>query len=223
VTSHPSTAQPAGPLGGVRLAAPTELELEFDRQVDALALTGLPALLEIKDECFRAMLEPLRDLLPPPSAVGDGIPFVVVVPHAPVAELLPAVHTPAGEGWTELPPAELARFRPRSELDVPAAPYLLLDVDAGTDNLNVAPAEAERAIAAAGRMPLTVAEGVAVLVSDCGVLRTGDCFALLGSSAGGSLVPVLWTGDTGPTLRAWERLAAHPRLGSASCGGRRTA
>jgi hypothetical protein len=207
-TAHPTTV-------------PTEAELEFDRQVDALVLSGLPGLLDVKDECLRAMLEPLRDLLPPPSATGEGIPFVVVVPHAPVPELLPAVHTPAGDGWTELPPDELARFRPRPELDVPVTPYLLLDVEPGTANLDVPPDEAERRITGEGRMPLTVAEGLAVLLSDSGVLRTGDCFALLGSRDGDARVPVLWTGPSGPTLRAWERSVAHPRLGTASCAGRR--
>jgi Family of unknown function (DUF5701) len=210
------TAQPG-------TAAPTVTELEFDRQVDALALTGLPARLELKEECFRALLEPLRDLLPPPSAAGDGIPFVVVVPDAPAELLLPAVHTPDGEGWTALSSEELARFGPRPELDVPSAPYLLLDVDAGGATLGLAPAEAERRIAATGRLPLTVAEGLALLVSDSGVLRTGDSFALLGARTGDSRVPVVWTDGTGPALRAWDRSGASPRLGSASCGGRRAA
>ena len=211
MTAHPGTA------------APTVTELEFDRQVDALALTGLPARLELKEECFRALLEPLRDLLPPPTAVGEGIPFVVVVPDAPAELLLPAVHTPDGEGWTALSSEELARFGPRPELDVPPTPYLLLDVDAGGSELGVAPAAAEQRIAARGRMPLTVAEGVALLVSDCGVLRTGDCIALLGARTGERRVPALWTGESGPALRAWDRTEGHPRLGSASCGGRRAA
>ena len=207
----------------VDITAPTATELEFDRQVDALALTGLPARLELKEECFRALLEPLRDLLPPPSSAGEGIPFVVVVPDAPPELLLPAVHTPDGEGWTALSSEELADFGPRPELDVPVAPYLLLDVDSGGDLLGVAPAEAERRIAATGRLPLTVAEGLALLVSDCGVLRAGDSFALLGAGSGHGRVPVVWTDGSGPALRAWDRSGGHPRLGSASCAGRRAA
>jgi hypothetical protein len=207
----------------VETTAPTATELEFDRQVDALALTGLPGRLELKEECFRALLEPLRDLLPPPSAAGEGIPFVVVVPDAPAELLLPAVHTPDGEGWTALSSEELARFGPRRELDVPAAPYLLLDVDPGGELLGVAPAEAERRIAATGRLPLTIAEGLALLVSDSGVLRSGDSFALLGAHSGNGRVPVVWTDGSGPALRAWDRAGAHPRLGTASCGGRRAA
>jgi hypothetical protein len=207
------------------ITAPTEVELEFefDRQVDALALTGLPGLLEVKDECFRAMLEPLRDLLPRRTARGDGIPFVVVLPDAPVDRLLSTVHTAAGEGCTALLPAELERFRPLPELDIPAAPYLLLDVDPGAESVDLPPADAEHRIVASGRSPLTIAEGLAVLVSDSGVLRSGTSFSLLGSSAGNERVPALWAGDSGPTLKVSERSLAHPGLGAASCGGRRAA
>jgi hypothetical protein len=202
---------------------PTDVDLEFDRQVDALAQTGLPALLDVRVECFRAMLEPLRDLLPRPATGGDGIPFVVVVPEAPVEPLLAAVHTPEGVGGTPLAPDELARFRALPELDVPAAPYLLLDVDAGAGLRATSPEEAVRRITAEGRMPLTVAEGLAVLVSDCGLLRAGSSFVLAGSRAGGSHLPSLWGGPDGPTLRRWSPQAAHPRLGTASCAGRRVA
>jgi hypothetical protein len=200
---------------------PTEADLEFDRQVDALAQTGLPAVLDFRDECFRAMLEPLRDLLPRPAVGGEGIPFVVVVPDAPAADLLPAVAAPAGAGGTPLRAGELARFRPLPELDVPAGPYLLLGVDAGAGTRGVSPAAAADRLTATGRTPLTIAEGLAVLVSDRGPLRSGSCSLLAGSSAGDGSVPALWTGPDGPALTRWDRSAAHPRLGSASCAGRR--
>src|SRR5688572_20605768 len=60
-------------------ACPTEAELEFDRQIDALVMTGLPDRLELAETCFRASLEPLRDLLPPVDGDSNGLPFVVVV------------------------------------------------------------------------------------------------------------------------------------------------
>ena len=40
----------------VRVA--TEAELEFDRQVDALAQTGMPERLDLRDSCFRALRRP---------------------------------------------------------------------------------------------------------------------------------------------------------------------
>src|SRR3954466_15385783 len=113
----------------VALVSPAvaEAELEFDRQVDALVLAGLPAWRDLEDECFRAWLEPLRDLLPnlPDSS---GIPFVVGGPDAPVVDALGTVQMVGGTGFTTMPADDLARFRPLPELDVPATPHLLLDV-----------------------------------------------------------------------------------------------
>src|SRR3954447_14798174 len=91
--------------------AAVEAGLEFDRQVDALVTAGLPAWRDLEDECFRAWLEPLRDLLPtlPESA---GIPFVVVIPDAPVADVLGTVQMVGGTGFTTMGADDLARFRP---------------------------------------------------------------------------------------------------------------
>jgi hypothetical protein len=204
------------------IAAPTEAELEFDRQVDALVLAGLPGRLEAKDECFRAMLEPLRDLLPSPSPDG-GIPFVVVVPDAPADTLLAAAHAEGGQGFTTMDADDLAGFRPLPELDVPPGPYLLLDVDTGAGTLNAPPVAALQQITGAGRTPLTVAEGLAVLVTEPGVLRSRNCFSLLGSRAGDKRVPAVWMSARRPRLGWCYQGAPHTWLGSASCAGRRAA
>ena len=202
------------------VAAPTETDLEFDRQVDALVATGLPERLDLADGCFRAWLEPLRDQLPAVGTPGEGIPFVVVLPDLPVVDVLATVLMVGGAGFTTMEPDDLARFRPLPELDVPSAPYLLLDVDPGPDTLNQPPAEALPQITAAGRSPLTVAEGVSVLVSDPGVLRSRNCFSLLGSRAGDKRVPALWVSARRPRLGWCYQGAPHTWLGSASCGGR---
>jgi hypothetical protein len=204
-------------------ACPTETELEFDRQVDALVLTGLPELLELRETCFRASLEPLRDLLPPPGDEGEGdrIPFVVVVPGLPVVPVLESVHTLGGAGFTTMDGDDLAGFRPLPELEVPLSPYLLLDVDPGADTLNLPPAAVLPHMTVAGRSPLTIAEGVAVLVSDPGVLRSRNCFSLLGSRAGDKRVPALWVSARRPRLGWCYQGAPHTWLGSASCAGRR--
>ncbi len=203
------------------VAVPTEAELEFDRQVDALVTTGLPELLDLSGSCFRARLEPLRDLLPPPAEDGAGIPYVVVVPDLPVVPVLESVHGTGGAGFTTMEPEDLARFRPLPELRVPAAPYLLVDVDPGAETLNRTPAEVLPDITAAGRSPLTVAEGLAVLVSDHGVLRSRNCFSLLGSRAGDKRVPALWVSARRPRLGWCYQGAPHTWLGSASCAARR--
>ena len=201
-------------------ACPTEAELEFDRQIDALVMTGLPDALELAEQCFRASIEPLRDLLPAVEPVTDGLPFVVVVPHLPVVPVLESVHTVGGPGFTTMDDEDLARFRPLPELEVPAAPYLLVDVDPGADTLNLPPAEVLPRLQAAGRSPLTIAEGLAVLVSDPGVLRARNCFSLLGSRAGDKRVPALWVSARRPRLGWCYQGAPHTWLGSASCAGR---
>ena len=201
-------------------AVPTEAELEFDRQIDALVQTGLPERLDLADGCFRAWLEPLRDQLPAAGPSGEGIPFVVVLPDLPVVEVLGAVHTVGGTGFTTMDAEDLARFRPLPELDVPTTPYLLRDVDPGPDTLNLPPSEALPRITATGRSPLTVAEGLSVLVSDPGVLRSRNCFSLLGSRAGDKRVPALWVSARRPRLGWCYQGAPHTWLGSASCGGR---
>ena len=199
----------------------TEAELEFDRQVDALALTGLPTSLDLQDSCFRALLEPLRDLLPGPSPDDRTVPFVVVLPDLPVRQVLDQVPGVRGAGFTTMDDDDLARFSPLPELGVPAVPYLLLDVDTGPDTLNQPPAAVAPTLAARGRTPLTVAEGLSLLVSDPGVLRARNCFSLLGSRCGDKRVPALWVSERRPRLGWCYQGAPHTWLGTASCGGRR--
>jgi hypothetical protein len=115
---------------------------------------------------------------------------------------------------------DLARFRPVPELQVPTGPYLLVDVDPGADTLNLPPAEVLPRLNAAGRSPLTIAEGLAVLVSDPGVLRGRNCFSLLGSRAGDKRVPALWISARRPRLGWCYQGAPHTWLGSASCAAR---
>lgn len=213
------TAMPAA-------ACPTEAELEFDRQVDALVVTGLPDAMELSESCFRACAEPLRDLLPPVQGDADRnpfarIPFVVVFPALPVVRVLETVHMVGGAGFTTMADDELAGFRPLPDLDVPAGPYLLLDVDLGADTFDQPPGEVLPRLTAAGRTPLTIAEGLAVLVSDPGVLRSRNCFSVAGSRAGDKRVPALWVSARRPRLGWCYQGAPHSWLGTASCAGRR--
>jgi hypothetical protein len=115
---------------------------------------------------------------------------------------------------------DIARFRPLPELGVPRAPYLLLDVDTGEDTLGRTPAEVLPELVSRGRLPLTIAEGLAVLVSEPGVLTSRNAFSLLGSRAGDKRVPALWTSSRRPRLGWCYQGAPHSWLGSASCAGR---
>lgn len=205
------------------VAARTEADLEFDRQIAALVACGVPDLIDFREDTFRAALEPLRDLLPalPAGSAGSpGIPFVVVVPAAPPTALLATVSTDGGAGFTTMSPDDVARFRPLPELDVPRTPYLLLDVDTGPDTVGLTPLQARDRIVAAGRTPLTLAEGLAVLVSSPCILRSRNGFCLLGARAGDKRVPALRLSSRRARLGWSYQGAAHSWLGSASCAGR---
>jgi hypothetical protein len=202
-------------------ACPTEVELEFDRQIDALVMTGLPEAMELSESCFRACAEALRDLLPPVPGDPDRIPFVVVFPTVPVVPVLETVHTVGGAGFTTMTDDDVAGFRPLPELGIPTGPYLLLGVDLGADTFNQPPGDVLPRITAADRTPLTVAEGLSLLVSDPGVLRSRNCFSLAGSRAGDKRVPALWVSARRPRLGWCYQGAPHTWLGTASCAGRR--
>ena len=202
-------------------ACPTEAEIEFDRQIDALVASRLPEAQDLSENCFRAWVEPLRDLLPDVPGEGEGIPFAVVVPNLAVVPVLETVQMVGGAGFTTMTEDDLAGFRPLPELAVPAGPYLLLDIDPGADTLNSPPAEVLSGMADGGRSPLTIAEGLALLVSDPGVLRSRNCFSLAGSRAGDKRVPALWVSARRPRLGWCYQGAPHTWLGTASCAGRR--
>ena len=115
-----------------------------------------------------------------------------------------------------LRPSDFTATVPRPDVD-----YDLVDVDLGHDLLDVAPAQARLAIEAAGRSPLTLDEGVAIVLAHPGILRAANCFQMLGSSAGDRRVPSLWVTSQGRVRLGWcwEGMP-HTWLGAASCARR---
>ena len=134
-------------------ACPTEAELEFDRQVDALVMAGLPEALDLADECFRAVAGAAAR----PAArrrAGRHRPSRSSwwCPHLPVVPVLEAVHTVGGSGFTTMDDDDLARFRPLPELRGAGRP-----VPAGRrrpGRRHPEPAARRGAAPAAGRRPL---------------------------------------------------------------------
>ena len=155
----------------------------------------------------------MRDELPDVGSHGNRIPFVVVIPDLPVLEVLATRHMVGGAGFTTMEPDDLARFRPLPELDVPSTPYLLLDVDPGPDTFEPAAVGGAAPDHRRRRSPLTIAEGVSCWSSDPGVLRSRNCFSLLGSRAGDKRVPALWVSARRPRLGWCYQGAPHTWLG----------
>lgn len=98
--------------------------------------------------------------------------------------------------------------------DAPA--YRLVGFDPGAEYFDVPPDDAPSQILARGRSPLTIEEGIAVLLQQPDVLRTANAFSLLGSRRRDRRVPALWTSDGRPRLGWCWAGAPHSWLGSAS-------
>jgi hypothetical protein len=196
----------------------------FDTQVEALLRAGWHTAAGLGEQHLLERVLPLRDRLAGLPAPGAGRTAFVLVPGAdvPAEQAMGLVALRGRAGYTTVAPSDLAGFRPTEHARPPQAPaYLLVDVDLGADTRGVPPEQVLPDLLAAGRSPLTVPEGVAVLLQDAALLRTESCFSLLGSRCGDRRVPALWVARGGrPRLGwCWDG-APHSWLGSASCSRR---
>ena len=114
-------------------------------------------------------------------------------------------------------------YLPISEIELPDTPaYRLVDVDGGAGFFDVTPDDALLQILGRGRSPLTIDEGIAVLLHSPDVLAD-SAFSLLGSRRGDRRVPALWLSGGRPRLGWCWAGAPHSWLGSAWCAERVTA
>ena len=185
----------------------TDPRAEVDRQVAVLADLGLTV--------------PSPEGLHDQVALLDGQSFVVVVPGlAPADQLVTLTAMDGKHGFTTMESDDLARFRPTADVKIPDSAYLLVDPDTGRDWLDVPPAQVLPPLLAGGRTPLTLDEGLALLLQDGRLLRSATCFSMLASRCGDKRVPALWVSKGRPRLGwCWEG-APHTWLGSASAAGR---
>lgn len=188
----------------------TTLLAEFDRQAENLLANGYH--LE-----GQAALRDIAGALPP--GAGDRVPFVIVVPGA-APDAMALVDLNGKTGYTEMTPTELATFVPIDGVVPPGRAYLAVDIDLGADSLNVTPDDALPGIVARRRSPLTIDEGVAVLLHVPHVLATHNAFSLLGSRCGDRRVTALWLSKRRPRLGWCWAGNPHTWLGSASCARR---
>jgi len=185
------------------------MTLSFDEQVRAVARRGVPidaaslTSARLERERARSALAWSREL----------------VPVAEAAALIERAGRPVVLGHLE--PDELERFTPIESIDPPGVPaYTLVEVDLGADRRNVRPEDALRDILAAGRSPLTLDEGIALMLQQPDVIAPNWGFSLAGSRCGDQRVPALWVSDGRPKLGwCWDR-NPHTWLGTASCAER---
>ncbi|GEK22480.1 DUF5701 family protein [Cellulomonas xylanilytica] len=202
-----------------------DVRAELDRQVTAYVDLGVAALLDEDPAAFRARLAPLAEVAAtptaPPAVEGDGVPFVLVLPGLDLNDLAPAMRRGSRLGVSVIDRDEAPTYRPVAGIDVPTVPYLLWGVDTGSDLCDVRPEDALVTITGRGRTPLTIDEGVALVVVRPDMLRPNKCFSLLASRTGtNQRVPAVWISERRAKLGwCWDR-NPHTWLGAASAADR---
>jgi hypothetical protein len=187
--------------------------LSFDEQLAALRKRGVGK----GESGFLVALEAARPADPTERSLLAW--SREVLPVADAAARIEREGKPVVLG--QLEPEELDPFVPIEAVEIPDAPaYLALDVDLGEASRNVRPEDALKEILAAGRSPLTIDEGVALMLQQPSAIARNWGFSLAGSRRGDQRVPALWISEGRPKLGwCWDR-NPHTWLGTASCVGR---
>ena len=187
----------------------THAHAELDRQVAVLLARAYP-------ETLSEDVGPLRECLS-----DSGSPFVLVAPLIAPAAAMELVEREGENGFSVMDADDLAGFTPIASVQIPAgAAYLLTDVDLGAGNRNVTPDDALVAIESAGRSPLTIDEGVALITQHPEAVARNAGFSLCGSRCGDKRVAALWISQGRPKLGWCWAGNPHTWLGSASCARR---
>ena len=185
-------------------AVPTATFAALQHQADVLAAAGW-AEVPVQRLAELAAQEPVAA-------------FVLVAPGPAPVDAIGRVTLRGKAGFTTMEADDLARFVPTTA--APAGAYLLDDVDTGAAYLGVRPDDALPVILAAGRTPLTLEEGLAVVVQHPEWLRERNCFELLGSRAGDKRVTGLWLSKGAPRLGWCWGGNPHTWLGMATAARR---
>lgn len=228
----PDEAQPAtssassGPSASSMLTA-AQVDAEISRQVarivdsGQLAHAGWP--LERLQQAADRLRQPLREAavgLPRPDR--ERAPFVLVLPPG---ELPPSIATTTlrlgrRTGFVSRDTSDIDTFEPVDGVAVPAGLYAVVGVRRGSEHRGRTPEAALEQLAVAGRSPLTITEGIALLTAHPDSLERNHCFQTPGSRAGDRRVPGLWISGGAPKLGFCWAGNHHTWLGVASCGSR---
>lgn len=139
----------------------------------------------------------------------------------PATKLIEAIDRKDGKPQTVIHAEEHAEYRPIDGLDVPPDDfYLLDDFDREPSTRNVAPTSALESIAASGRSPLTLDEGLAIFAQWPDCVWPNDGFSLAGSTRGDRRVPAIWISKKQPKLGWCFAGVPHTWLATASCSKR---
>ena len=211
-----------------------ETDRELDRQREVLLEQGVPGLAGLSEDGFAEAVEALRPAVRQRAGRERSrarVPFVLVVTgdatnDMAVAERqVPLLRLAGGSapGVLDRNHGEqgLAPYGPIEEIGAPPARvYALVDVERGEEFCGVRPQDALPVILARGRTPLTIPEGLALVLLHPQVIEKNACFMLSGSRRGDRRVPALWISGRAPKLGwCWDG-NPHTWLGVASTGRR---
>lgn len=157
------------------------------------------------------------------NAKSSAISFILMPPANVIkAEtVIEKVVLKGKAGFTEMTASELRTFQPIADIDaLPDTAYIGLGIDTGKETLNVTPNDALPQIIGADRSPLTVEEGLMCALYYPEVLRTQNCYSMLGSRCGDRRVTAIWVSKGRPRLGWCWAGNPHTWLGSASCAKR---
>ena len=197
-------------------------------QADRLIALGVHEVAGLAEADLRAAAE---------NVAMPGALLVVHPERAAASTLAPLLRLNGKPGFVVTDMTDVDDFTPVDDAKLPDTPvYAVVDLDRGDDMANWSPDEALPAIAAGGRTPLTLTEGISWLLQTPEVLDRNHCFMTIGSrtrKANGALdarTPALWisngTGRDGAERRNAPKVGwcwagnRHTWLGFASAGQR---
>jgi len=223
---------PTEPQRGRKMDALSHAQALFTRQVDAYVAAGYDERADLTESEFRRLLEPLRAVLDRAVAEGLGLelsparlPFVVVVTSrlVPPGDRVAQLRVAGSDKEGTIDPGHrdgLAAYLPIPDLLLPDADaYLLVDVDRGDTLREIAANDAVSALAASGRSPLALDEGLSLAAVHPLALEP-DAGFLLAGSRNRRRVPALWVTAGGATLGWGGGATPETWLGVASAAAR---
>lgn len=191
-------------------------------QAERLIELGVHEIAELSTADLRSFAEAAEA-----SRGGEGALLAVHPDRAPASALAPLLRLDGKPGFVVTDMADVDLFAPLDGAAPPDAPlYLVSGLDRGDRMADWSPDEALPALAAEGRTPLLLTEGIHWVVQLPAVLERNRCFMTIGSrlrKANGALdarTPAIWISNgTGRDGR--ERRNA-PKVGWCWAGNRHT-
>lgn len=188
---------------------------DLTRQADRLIDYGVHELAGVSEARLREAAAP--------EAPGS----LLVLPAAPISKLAPLVELGGKGGFVVTDMSDVDEFVPIPSVQLPDAPaYRVEAPERGDDLADHTPNEALPMIEAAGRTPLTLAEGLHWLLQCPGVLERNHCFMTVASrkrkrdGSPDARTPAIWISNGTGRDGAANRGA--PKVGWCWAGNRHT-